>query len=78
MLAVQQSELAAGQETRLQRPRAPAALLGDSETALKSLKQSQAAGEPDLLGVRIDPSFISLRGDPQFQQIAVNVLDVPD
>jgi len=28
--------------------------------------------------VRIDPSFISLRADPQFQQIAVNALDVPD
>ena len=77
MLAVQQSELAAGQETAFNVART-AALLGDSATALKSLKQSQAAGEPDLLGVRIDPSFISLRGDPQFQQIAVNALDVPN
>jgi len=77
MLAVQQSELAAGQETAFNVART-AALLGDSATALKSLKQSQAAGEPDLLGVRIDPSFISLRADPQFQQIAVNALDVPD
>jgi tetratricopeptide (TPR) repeat protein len=77
MLAVQESELAAGHETAFNVART-AALLGDSATALKSLRQSQAAGEPDLLGVRIDRSFMSLRTDPQFEQIAVNVLQVPE
>jgi len=77
MLAVQESELAAGQESAFNVART-AALLGDSATALKSLKQSQQAGEPDLLGVRIDPSFNSLRADPQFQQLATNVLDIPE
>mgnify|MGYP001550765712 CR=1 FL=1 len=55
-----------------------AALLGDNATALKSLRQSEAAGEPDLLGVRIDPSFTALRTDPQFRQIALNALAVPE
>jgi tetratricopeptide (TPR) repeat protein len=77
MLAVQESELAAGHESAFNVART-AALLGDSATALKSLRQSQAAGEPDLLGVRIDRSFTSLRTDPQFEQIAVNVLQVPE
>jgi tetratricopeptide (TPR) repeat protein len=77
MLAVQESELAAGHETAFNVART-AALLGDSDTALKSLRQSLAAGEPDLLGIGIDPSFTSLRADPQFQQLATNVLDVQD
>jgi tetratricopeptide (TPR) repeat protein len=77
MLAVQQSELAAGRETAFNVART-AALLGDNATALKSLRQSEAAGEPDLLGVRIDPSFTSLRTDPQFRQIALNALAVPE
>jgi tetratricopeptide (TPR) repeat protein len=77
MLAVQESELAAGRETAFNVART-AALLGDNQTALKSLRQSQASGEPDLLGLRIDPSFTSLRADPQFQQLATNVLDLPD
>lgn len=77
MLAVQESELAAGRETAFNVART-AALLGDSETALKSLRRSLAAGEPDLLGMRIDPSFTALRGDPQFRQLAANVLDVPE
>ncbi|HVZ01617.1 MAG TPA: hypothetical protein VHA35_19075 [Dongiaceae bacterium] len=77
MLAVQESELAAGRETAFNVART-AALLGDNETALKSLRRSQAAGEPDLLGVRIDPSFSALRADPQFRQLAANVLDVPE
>jgi len=77
MLAVQESELAAGRETAFNVART-AALLGDSETALKSLRRSLADGEPDLLGMRIDPSFTALRGDPQFRQLAENVLDVPE
>jgi tetratricopeptide (TPR) repeat protein len=77
MLAVQESELADGRETAFNVART-AALLGDTATALKSLRQSQATGEPDLLGVRIDRSFTSLRTDPQFEQIAVNVLQVPE
>jgi tetratricopeptide (TPR) repeat protein len=77
MLAVQESELADGRETAFNVART-AALLGDSQTALKSLRQSLAAGEPDLLGLRIDPSFTSLRADPQFRQLAANVLDVPE
>jgi tetratricopeptide (TPR) repeat protein len=77
MLAVQESELAAGQETAFNVART-AALLGDNATAMKSLKQSQAAGEPDLLGVRIDRSFTTLRDDPQFQHLAANVLEVPE
>jgi tetratricopeptide (TPR) repeat protein/phage terminase Nu1 subunit (DNA packaging protein) len=77
MLAVQESELAAGRETSFNVART-AALLGDSETALKSLRRSLADGEPDLLGMRIDPSFTALRSDPQFRQLAANVLDVPE
>ena len=77
MLAVQQSELAAGRETAFNVART-AALLGDDRTALQSLQRSQEAGEPDLLGLRIDPSFNALRADPQFRQLATNVLDVPE
>jgi tetratricopeptide (TPR) repeat protein len=77
MLAVQESELAAGRETAFNVART-AALLGDSAMAMKSLRQSQAAGESDLLGLGIDPSFNSLRADPQFRQLAANVLDVPE
>jgi len=75
MLAVQKSELAAGRETAFNVART-AALLGDSDTAFASLQQSLAAGEPDLLGLRIDRSFKTLRGDARFQKLAANVLDV--
>jgi tetratricopeptide (TPR) repeat protein len=76
MLAVQKSELASGQETAFNVART-AALLGDNDTAFASLRQSLAAGEPDLLGVRIDRSFKTLRGDARFQTLATNVLDLP-
>jgi tetratricopeptide (TPR) repeat protein len=76
MLAVQQSELKAGQETAFNVART-AALLGDHEMALQSLRQSQLAGESDLLGIRVDPSFKTLRDDARFQSLAANVLALP-
>lgn len=76
MLAVQKSELAAGRETAFNVART-AALLGDNDTALVSLEQSLAGGEPDLLGIRIDRSLKSLRGDARFQKLADAVLDLP-
>jgi len=76
MLAVQKSELAAGRETAFNVART-AALLGDRDTAFASLEQSLAGGEPDLLGIRIDPSLKSLRGDARFQKLADTVLDLP-
>jgi tetratricopeptide (TPR) repeat protein len=75
ILAVQRTELAAGKETAFNVART-AALLGDSDTAFASLQQSLAAGEPDLLGLRIDRSFKALYGDARFQTLAANVLDV--
>lgn len=75
MLAVQKSELAAGRETAFNVART-AALLGDRDTALASLEQSLAGGEPDLLGIRIDRSFRALREDARFQKLADTVLDV--
>jgi tetratricopeptide (TPR) repeat protein len=76
MLAVQKSELAAGRETAFNVART-AALLGDHDAAFASLEQSLAGGEPDLLGIRIDRSLKSLRGDVRFQKLADTVLDVP-
>lgn len=76
MLAVQKSELAAGRETAFNVART-AALLGDSNAAFASLEQSLAGGEPDLLGIRIDRSLKSLRGDARFQKLADAVLDLP-
>ncbi len=76
MLAVQKSELAAGRETAFNVART-AALLGDRDAALASLEQSLAGGEPDLLGIRIDRSFRSLREDARFQKLADTVLDLP-
>ncbi|WP_395022935.1 tetratricopeptide repeat protein [Dongia sp.] len=75
MLAVQKSELAAGRETAFNVART-AALLGDRDAALASLEQSFAGGEPDLLGIRIDRSFRSLREDARFQKLADTVLDL--
>jgi tetratricopeptide (TPR) repeat protein len=75
MLAVQKSELAAGRETAFNVART-AALLGDRDTAFASLEQSLAGGEPDLLGIRIDRSFRSLRGDARFQKLADSVLEL--
>jgi tetratricopeptide (TPR) repeat protein len=74
MLAVQKSELAAGRETAFNVART-AALLGDRDTAVASLEQSLAGGEPDLLGIRIDRSFKALRSDARFQKLADSVLD---
>ncbi len=76
MLAVQKSELAAGRETAFNVART-AALLGDNDAAVASLEQSMAGGEPDLLGIRIDRSFKSLRDDARFQKLADTVLDLP-
>lgn len=76
MLAVQKSELAAGRETAFNVART-AALLGDSDAAFASLEQSLAGGEPDLLGIRIDRSLKSLRGDARFQKLADAILDLP-
>jgi len=76
MLAVQQSELAAGKESAFNVART-AALLGDSATAFAALQQSLAAKEPDLLGLRIDRAFKDLRGDARFQKLAAAVLDLP-
>ncbi|GAB2177396.1 tetratricopeptide repeat protein [Dongia sp. agr-C8] len=75
ILAVQKSELAAGRETAFNVART-AALLGDRDAALASLEQSLAGGEPDLLGIRIDRSFRSLREDARFQKLADTVLDL--
>lgn len=75
MLAVQKSELAAGRETAFNVART-AALLGDRDAAVASLEQSLAVGEPDLLGIRIDRSFKSLRDDARFQKLADTVLDL--
>jgi predicted nucleic acid-binding protein len=77
MLVVQQRELAAGQETAFNVART-AALLGDNETALKSLRESLAAGESDILGIRVDRSFKSLAEDERFREIASNALELPD
>jgi tetratricopeptide (TPR) repeat protein len=76
ILAVQKSEHAAGKETAFNVART-AALLGDNDAAFASLEQSLAGREPDLLGIRIDRSFKSLRGDPRFQKLADTVLDLP-
>jgi tetratricopeptide (TPR) repeat protein len=75
MLAVQRSERAAGRETAFNVART-AALLGHHDAALASLEQSLAGGEPDLLGIRIDPSFKTLRDDARFQRLADAVLDL--
>jgi hypothetical protein len=75
MLAVQQREHAAGRERALNVART-AALLGNDELALAALAQSRDDGAPDLLGIRIDRAFKSLRGDPRFQKLADAVLDL--
>jgi DNA-binding winged helix-turn-helix (wHTH) protein len=45
------------------------AQLGDNEQALRWLQRSFQAREIDILGVRNDPEFDSLRGDPRFQRL---------
>jgi tetratricopeptide (TPR) repeat protein len=76
MLAVQQREHAAGRESAFNVART-AALLGDDEVALAALGESRDAREAELLGIRIDRAFKSLRGDPRFQKLADAVLKLP-
>lgn len=76
MLAVQRREQADGREAAFNVART-AALLGDNEAALAALEQSRAAGEPDLLAIRIDRAFSALRGDARFQKLADTVLPLP-
>lgn len=45
------------------------AQLGDNEQALQWLQKSFQAREIEILGVRNDPEFDSLRSDPRFQQL---------
>jgi tetratricopeptide (TPR) repeat protein len=73
MLAAQKIALAAGNGAAFNAART-AALLGDSDAAFALLAQSQSAGEPDLLGIRIDRGFMALHGDPRFQKLAASVL----
>jgi len=76
LFAAQKSAIATGSEAAFNGART-AALLGDSDAAFALLAQSQAAGEPDLLGIRIDRGFKALRSDARFQKLATAVLDVP-
>jgi tetratricopeptide (TPR) repeat protein len=73
LLAAQKNALAAGDGVAFNAART-AALLGDSDAAFALLAQSQSAGEPDLLGIRIDRGFKTLRSDPRFQKLAASVL----
>jgi DNA-binding winged helix-turn-helix (wHTH) protein/Tfp pilus assembly protein PilF len=52
------------------------AQLGDNEQALQWLQKSFQAREIDILGVRNDPEFDSLRGDPRFQKL-VQAIGLP-
>jgi DNA-binding winged helix-turn-helix (wHTH) protein/Tfp pilus assembly protein PilF len=45
------------------------AQLGDKEQAFRWLQKSFRAREIEILGVRNDPEFDSLRGDPRFQRL---------
>jgi tetratricopeptide (TPR) repeat protein len=44
-------------------------LLGDKAQALALLRQGLSRHEGDMLGLRADGRFVSLRGDPEFQAI---------
>jgi len=46
-----------------------AAMLGRSDDAIRYLEESARRKEDDLLGVRIDPAFKSLRADPRYRSI---------
>jgi tetratricopeptide (TPR) repeat protein len=76
LLEAQKNALAAGDGAAFNAART-AALLGDSDAAFALLAQSQSAGEPDLLGIRIDRGFKALHSDPRFQKLAASVLDTP-
>jgi hypothetical protein len=44
-------------------------MLGRDDDAIRYLEESVTRKEDDLLGVRIDPAFKSLRSDPRYQAI---------
>ena len=46
-----------------------AAMLGRNDEAIRYLEESARRKEDDLLGVRIDPAFRRLRGDPRYRAI---------
>lgn len=46
-----------------------AAMLGRNDEAIRYLEESASRKEDDLLGVRIDPAFRSLRADPRYRAI---------
>lgn len=66
----------AEQQRQYQRDREPAyklattaAMLGRNDEAIRYLEESARRKEDDLLGIRIDPAFRGLRGDPRYRAI---------
>lgn len=49
------------------------AMLGQRAAALRHLEQSYERREPAILGLRIDPMFNTLRGDPAFERLVRRV-----
>lgn len=72
MLDAQIAEHNAGREPAYKLA-ATASMLGDLDAAIGYLEVSLAAGEQDMLGVRIDPAFRALRDDERYQQILESV-----
>ncbi len=49
------------------------AALGDRDDALRYLMEAITAGEPAVLGIRLDPAWDPMRGDPAFRALARQV-----
>jgi tetratricopeptide (TPR) repeat protein len=73
VLTAEEKAHAAGRESAFNVART-AALLGDRQKVFAYLQRSREAGEPDILGIRIDPAFKAIRTDTEFVAIADAVL----
>jgi tetratricopeptide (TPR) repeat protein len=72
MLEVQEREFGAGREPAF-KVAATAALLGDRQHALDLLSTAIDRGEPDVLGMAIEPSFRTLHEDQRFKDLLLLV-----
>jgi tetratricopeptide (TPR) repeat protein len=78
MFDAQKAAYANGQEPAFNVART-AALLDDRREMIDFLKISVSKREPEVLGIRIEPSFRAVRGDPAYRALVTQVgLPLPD